>query len=175
VPYLPQPKEDNPFLGVRGIRLCLRKPELFLPQLSRHLPCPRFTGPVKINVPMIATLGRPRAAKAWRKRVRAELGAPPVEIGIMIEVPSAVVMAAEFARSATSSPSETIDLTNMRWPWIAPSRIWRAGRWPPPRRARMIDQTVRGAQSAKEMGRAVCGGLAATPAARSSHRPASPS
>jgi len=59
------------------------------------------------------------------EKVRAELGAPPVEIGIMIEVPSAVVMAAEFAQEGFFSVG-TNDLTHMRWPWIASIPHWRA-------------------------------------------------
>ena len=81
VPYLPQAHEDNPFLGVRGIRLCLAKPELFLPQL-RAIYRASVTGPVKIMFPMIATLEDLRAGKAIAEQVRAELGVPPVEIGM---------------------------------------------------------------------------------------------
>ncbi len=92
VPYLSLPKEENPFLGVRGIRLCLQRHELFLPQL-RAIYRASVLGPVKIMFPMIATLEDLRAAKAIAEQVRAELGVPPVEIGIMVEVPSTVVLA----------------------------------------------------------------------------------
>ena len=51
VPYLSFPKEDNPFLGVRGIRLCLRHPELFVPQL-RAIYRAAQTGPVKMMFPI---------------------------------------------------------------------------------------------------------------------------
>ncbi|HKG23600.1 MAG TPA: putative PEP-binding protein [Blastocatellia bacterium] len=108
VPYRPLPKEDDPFLGVRGIRLCLRKPELFIPQL-RAIYRPSTTGPVKIMFPMIATFEDLIAAKQMAEQVRVELGVPPAEIGIMIEVPSAVLMAEELARD----PAGALILTGL--------------------------------------------------------------
>jgi phosphocarrier protein FPr len=162
VPYLPQPKEDNPFLGIRGIRLCLRKPELFLPQL-RAIYRASQTGPVKIMFPMIATLEDLRAAKEVAEQVRAELGVAPVEIGIMIEVPSAVVMAAELAKECDFFSIGTNDLTQYV---LAMDRMHAAlakqvdGLHPAV--LRMIDQAVRGAGAAgKWVG--VCGGVAGDP------------
>lgn len=162
VPYLPQAKEDNPFLGVRGIRLCLRKPELFLPQL-RAIYRASVTGPVKIMFPMIATLEDLRAAKEVAELVRAELGVPPVEIGIMVEVPSTVVMAAEFAQEADFFSIGTNDLTQYA---LAMDRMHPAlakqvdGLHPAV--LRLIDQTVRAADAAgKWVG--VCGGVAGDP------------
>jgi phosphocarrier protein FPr len=162
VPYLPQPHEDNPFLGVRGIRLCLRKPELFLPQL-RAIYRASVTGPVKIMFPMIATLEDLRAAKEVAEQVRVELGVPPVEIGIMVEVPSAAAMAAELARECDFFSIGTNDLTQYV---LAMDRMHAAlakqvdGLHPAV--LRMIDQTVRGAESAgKWVG--VCGGIAGEP------------
>lgn len=162
VPYLPQPHEDNPFLGIRGIRLCLRKPELFVPQL-RAIYRASVTGPVKIMFPMIATLEDLRAAKEVAEQVRAELGVPPVEIGIMVEVPSAATMAAELARECDFFSIGTNDLTQYV---LAMDRMHAAlakqvdGLHPAV--LRMIDQTVRGAQSAgKWVG--VCGGIAGEP------------
>lgn len=162
VPYLSLPKEDNPFLGVRGIRLCLRKPELFLPQL-RAIYRASVTGPVKIMFPMIATLEDLRAAKQIAEQVRAELGVPPVEIGIMVEVPSAVLLAAELAQECDFFSIGTNDLTQYA---LAMDRMHAAlakqvdGLHPAV--LRLIDQTVRGAQTAgKWVG--VCGGVAGDP------------
>jgi phosphocarrier protein FPr len=162
VPYLPQPKEDNPFLGIRGIRLCLRKPELFLPQL-RAIYRASVTGPVKIMFPMIATLEDLHAAKEIAERVRAELDVPPVEIGIMVEVPSAVTMAAELAKECDFFSIGTNDLTQYA---LAMDRMHPAlakqvdGLHPAV--LRLIDQTVRAADGAgKWVG--VCGGIAGDP------------
>lgn len=162
VPYLPQPKEDNPFLGVRGLRLCLRKPELFLPQL-RAIYRASLTGPVKIMFPMVATLEELRQAKEIAEQVRAELEVRPIEIGIMVEVPSTVAMAAEFAQECDFFSIGTNDLTQYA---LAMDRMHAAlarqvdGLHPAV--LRMIEQTVRGAESAgKWVG--VCGGVAGDP------------
>ncbi len=162
VPYLSFPKEENPFLGVRGIRLCLRHPELFVPQL-RAIYRAAQTGPVKIMFPMIGSLEDLRAAKEAAEKVRAELGAPPVEIGIMIEVPSAALMAAELAREVDFFSVGTNDLTQYV---LAMDRMHPAlasqvdGLHPVV--LRLIDQVVRAATAAgKWVG--VCGGIAGEP------------
>ncbi len=162
VPYLSLPKEDNPFLGVRGIRLCLRKPELFIPQL-RAIYRVSTLGPVKIMFPMVATLEELRAAKQAAEQVRQELGAAPVEIGIMVEVPSTVMMAAEFAQEVDFFSVGTNDLTQYV---LATDRMHPALAKNVdslhPAVLRMIDQTVRAAQAAgKWVG--VCGGIAGDP------------
>lgn len=162
VPYLSLPKEDNPFLGVRGIRLCLRMPDLFIPQL-RAIYRAAATGPVKIMFPMVATLEELRAAKALAEQVRRELGAPRVDIGIMIEVPSAVAMAPELAEECDFFSVGTNDLTQYM---LAMDRL-HAGLAKQidalhPAVLRMIDATVRAADAAgKWVG--VCGGIAGDP------------
>jgi multiphosphoryl transfer protein len=162
VPYLLLPREENPFLGVRGIRLCLQRPELFLPQL-RAIYRASVTGPVKIMFPMIATLEDLRAAKAVAEQVRQELGAPPVEMGIMVEVPSTVALAAEFARECDFFSIGTNDLTQYV---LAMDRMHPAlakqvdGLHPAV--LRLVDQTVRAATTeGRWVG--VCGGVAGDP------------
>jgi len=162
VPYLTFPHEDNPFLGVRGVRLCLRHPELFIPQL-RAIYRASVTGPVKIMFPMISSLEDLRAAKEVAEQVRAELGIPPVEIGIMIEVPSAALMAAELALEVDFFSIGTNDLTQYV---LAMDRMHPAlarqvdGLHPVV--LRLVDQTVRAATAAgKWVG--VCGGVAGEP------------
>lgn len=162
VPYLSLPKEDNPFLGVRGVRLTLKKPELFLPQL-RAIYRASKTGPVSIMFPMIATLEDLRAAKEVAEKVRLEVGAPPVELGIMIEVPSAVMIAAELAKECDFFSIGTNDLTQYA---LAMDRMHPAlGKQVDglhPGVLRLIEMTVRAAESA---GRwvGVCGGIAGDP------------
>jgi phosphocarrier protein FPr len=162
VPYLSLPKEDNPFLGIRGIRLCLNKPDLFLPQL-RAIYRASLTGPIKIMFPMVTTLDDLRAAKAVAEQVRAELNVPPVDIGIMVEVPSVAMLAAEFAKECDFFSIGTNDLTQYT---LAMDRLHPTlGSQVDglnPAVLRLIDQTVRGAHSqGKWVG--VCGGIAGDP------------
>jgi multiphosphoryl transfer protein len=162
VPYLALPPEENPFLGVRGIRLCLRKPELFVPQL-RAIYRAAQTGVIKVMFPMIATLDELRAARGMAEEVRQELGAPPIEVGIMIEVPSAVTMAAELAVEADFFSVGTNDLAqyalaiDRMHPTLAAQLDGLH-----PAILRMIDHTVRAADAAGKWV-AVCGGIAGDP------------
>jgi multiphosphoryl transfer protein len=160
--YISLPKEENPFLGVRGIRLCLRQPGIFLPQL-RAIYRASTTGPIKIMFPMISILEDLVAAKELAEQVRKELDVPPVEIGIMVEVPSTVLMAAEFAKEVDFFSVGTNDLTQYA---LAMDRMHAAlaknvdGLHPAI--LRMIDMTVRAAKGAgKWVG--VCGGVAGDP------------
>lgn len=162
VPYLNLPTEENPFLGVRGIRLCLQRPDLFRPQL-RAIYRASQTGSVKIMFPMIATLEELQTAKRMAEEIRLEVGASHVEIGMMIEVPAAVVMAEEFAREVDFFSIGTNDLTQYV---LAMDRghpaLAKQADGLHPAVLRMIDQTVRAAKSAgKWVG--VCGGMAGDP------------
>ncbi len=162
VPYLDMPAEENPFLGVRGIRLCFAYPELFRTQL-RAIFRAAAHGPVKIMYPMIATVEDLRDAQAITEEVRRELGAERVETGIMVEVPSAVIMAVELAAHADFFSIGTNDLTQYV---LAMDRghpqLARQADGLHPAVLRMIDQTVRAAAS-RNRWVGVCGGMAGDP------------
>jgi phosphoenolpyruvate-protein phosphotransferase len=162
VPYLNLPAEENPFLGVRGIRLCLARPDLFRPQLRAIYRAAAY-GPVKIMFPMIATLEDLEAAKIVAAEVRWELGADALDIGIMVEVPSTVMMAEEFAQQVDFFSIGTNDLTQYT---LAMDRVHpmlaKQADGLHPAVLRMIERTVKAAVAAgKWVG--VCGGIAGDP------------
>lgn len=98
LPYLPLEEEMNPFLGLRAIRLCLSKPDMFKTQLRAILRASAF-GKTRVMFPMIGNVGEVRQAKAILKECMQELDAEGIdydhdlETGIMVEIPSAAITA----------------------------------------------------------------------------------
>ena len=102
LPYLPMVNEENPFLGERGIRFGFDQPELQRTQLRAILRA-ASAGKLRVMFPMIARIEELHMAKAMLEEERQKLDLPPVEVGIMIEVPSAAVMAEQFAKEVDFS------------------------------------------------------------------------
>ncbi|HZS76633.1 MAG TPA: phosphoenolpyruvate--protein phosphotransferase [Ktedonobacteraceae bacterium] len=162
VPYLGLPKEDNSFLGIRGIRFTLARPDLFIPQL-RALYRATAYGPLSIMFPMIATVDDWRQARDYAEKVRQELNAPKVPLGIMIEVPSAAILADQLAQEVDFFSIGTNDLTQytLAMDRLHPQLAKQADGLHPAV-LRMIDLTVSAARRAgKWVG--VCGGIAGDP------------
>ncbi len=161
LPYLPLPREDNPFLGLRGVRVSLDQPAMFRTQLRAILRTAPFAK-LHIMFPMIATLEELREAKAiLAEEVTAlAIDATKIQVGVMIEVPSAAVMAEQFAREADFFSIGSNDLTQYT---LAMDRghpkLAKKADGLNPAVLKMIELTCAGArQHGKWVG--VCGGMA---------------
>ena len=164
LPYWPIAAEDNPFLGVRGVRLTLQRPQVMEAQL-RALLRAADDRPLRIMFPMVGQVHEWRAARAMVERLREEIPVADLQVGIMVEVPSAALLAPQLAREVDFFSIGTNDLTQYTLAIDRghPSLSAQADGLHPAVLA-LIDMTVRAAHAeGKWVG--VCGELAADPQA----------
>jgi phosphocarrier protein FPr/phosphocarrier protein len=160
-PYLDLPAEENPALGLRGVRVSLWKPQLLETQLRAILSV-RTRGQCRILVPMVASLAELRAVWTMADAARARTGHDqPIQIGVMVETPAAAVTADILAAEADFLSIGTNDLTQYGLAMDRGNPEVASGVDAlHPAVLRLIASTTRGA---RVHGRqvAVCGGLAA--------------
>lgn len=158
--YLPIPPEENPALGLRGIRVGLSMPDVLDAQLRAILSVTPH-GQCRIMVPMVASVAELQAVRARVEAIRAEMGiAHPIEVGIMVETPAAAVTAGMLARHADFLSIGTNDLTQYALAMDRGNPAVAAGiDGLHPAVLQLIALTTQGAR-AHERWVGVCGGLA---------------
>ena len=167
VSYMGLEQEENPALGLRGLRICLTREEIFRPQLRAIYRASAY-GNLNVTVPMVASVWELKAAKALCAQVRAELeaeGVPTKEvpIGVMVETPAAAVLAHELAKEAAFFSVGTNDLT--QYTLAVDRQNAKLGSFYDPYHPALMALLAHIAKSANEAGiwAGICGELGADP------------
>ncbi len=163
VKHLHLSKEDNPFLGVRGTRLLLRRRDLLVPQLRALYRAAKEGGDLWILFPMVMSVSEIVAMKKIAEEIRNDIGAPKLKFGIMIEVPAAAIMADVLSAHVDFFSIGTNDLTQytMAVDRQNPYLVSEADSLDPAV-LRMIYHTIQGAAKHR-CWVSVCGGMAGDP------------
>jgi phosphocarrier protein FPr len=163
--FFPQEPEANPFLGIRGLRLGLSEPKLLATQLRAVVRAAQ-EHPVKVMFPMVAALEELRAARALVDEACRAVGAPErLEVGIMVEVPSAALTADRLAPEVDFFSIGTNDLT--QYTMAAERGNSRVASLNDPLHPAVLSLVHRVVEAAEARGRwtGVCGEVAADPVA----------
>ncbi|WP_245316284.1 phosphoenolpyruvate--protein phosphotransferase [Chelatococcus daeguensis] len=167
LPGIAPEREENPFLGWRGIRMCLDRPHLLKPQLRAILRT-AAVGTARVMFPMVTDIAEVTAARALIDACRQELmdegrEAGPLEVGIMVETPAAALCAATLAREVDFFSIGTNDLTQYTMAADRTNaRLAHLNRADHPAVLAMIEMTCRAAREAGiKVG--VCGEAAGEP------------
>lgn len=165
IPYLPLPAEENPALGLRGVRTSLWRPDLLRVQLRAILRV-QPAGQCRVLLPMITDTAEIRAVRRMLEEVRRELAHPgPLSVGAMIETPASAVIAEHIAREVDFLSIGTNDLTQYTLAMDrGHSELAHRIDGLHPAVLRLIAMTVDAAERHSRLV-AVCGGLASEPAA----------
>ncbi|MBQ2855046.1 MAG: phosphoenolpyruvate--protein phosphotransferase [Oscillospiraceae bacterium] len=167
VSYMGLDKEENPALGLRGLRICLTREEIFRPQLRAIYRASAY-GNLHVMFPMVASVWELKASKVLCAKIRAELeeeGIPTKEvpIGVMVETPAAAVLAHELAKEAAFFSVGTNDLT--QYTLAVDRQNAKLGEFYVPYHPALLALMAHIAKSANEAGiwAGICGELGADP------------
>jgi phosphoenolpyruvate-protein phosphotransferase len=170
IPWLPIPPEPNPFLGVRALRLAADQPDLFVTQLRAAMRAAAGGGRVKVMAPMVAdgsdvAVLEGLAARARQSLTAGELSHGDIELGVMLEIPSAVLVAPTFFGRLTFASLGTNDL--LQYTLAADRGNAALERYRDPLHPALLRLIASAAKDAEAAGveLSVCGEMAGDPAA----------